>query len=129
MPKNPEPVDASRSPESPRPPEEPQGTMPRVAICTGKSCRKSQGLAELEAALADSCSVVRTACLGECKGPVVVANFESEEAVVLRRLRKRKQRAALLAFLFGAPLSQRLEQRRLEGRKREKAISKARRSA
>ncbi|MFT5733523.1 MAG: hypothetical protein ACJAQ3_001549 [Planctomycetota bacterium] len=101
---------------------------PQVALCTGKTCRRSPGFAELECALSQSCAVVRARCMGECKGPVVVAHPRAAEPVVLRRVRKPKQRRDLLAFLFGLEgLSERLEQRRLVARSREKAIEKARR--
>ena len=72
--------------------------------------------------------VIRTRCLGECKGPVLVAHPGAADPVVLKRVRKPKQRRDLLAFLFGVEgLSERLMRRRLVGRKGQKAIEKARR--
>lgn len=95
-------------------------------MCSGKTCRRSEGFAELETALSESCSLVKTRCLGECKGPMVVTQPDGPEPVVLKRVRKPKQRRDLLAFLFGVEaLSERLVRRRLAGRKREKAIERA----
>lgn len=110
--------------------QEASHTAPRVAICAGKSCRKNTGFTELTTALSESCDLVNVRCLGECKGPMVVVRLGAAEPVVLTRVRRSKQRRDLLAFLSGVGLlSERLERRRLVGRKREKAIEKARRDA
>ena len=83
-----------------------------MALCTGKACWKSAGFPELERALSEACAVVTTRCMGECKGLVVVIHPGSAEPIVLKRVRKPKQRRDLLAFLFGAKaLSGRLTRR------------------
>lgn len=101
---------------------------PSVGLCAGKSCRKSQGFSQLEAALSESCALRKTACLGVCKGPVVVIRQGDEEPEVLKRLRKKKHRRDLLELLSGAAeWTERLQRRRLSGRKRVKALAKVER--
>ncbi|MEM8711958.1 MAG: (2Fe-2S) ferredoxin domain-containing protein [Planctomycetota bacterium] len=109
-------------------------SIPAVALCCGKDCVKDKGFAELREALSERCDVRETRCLGLCKGPLVILNAPTCEAslsadvepVVLKRVAKPKQRRDLLkAILDGAPLSERLRRRVVNGKARRSALAKA----
>lgn len=96
---------------------------PGVAICAGGHCRRHDGFAELRDELGGVASVCEVRCLDLCDSPVVVVGPGDAKPVVLRKVRTRKQRRDLVAAVGGAPLTGRLKQRRVRGKRRRKALA------
>ena len=92
------------------------------AVCTGKDCRRSAGFEELQASLS-GVAYVETKCLDVCKGPVVVVDPASPDAVVLAKVRSPKQRRALLLLVArGGDPPDRLARRAVTGSTRRRAL-------
>ncbi len=93
-----------------------------VALCTGKDCRGSAGFEALHAALS-GVSCVGTRCLDLCKGPVVVIDPRSNDALVLAKVRSPKQRRELRRMIAsGGSPRDRLARRVVTGSRRRTAL-------
>lgn len=102
----------------------------RVAVCTGKSCRRrDEHVALRDELAATDAEVVEVSCLGICNGPVVVVQPASDDAVVLKRMRAKKARRKLCKLSqWPAKLPGRLRDQMVSGGKRNKALHRARRA-
>ena len=96
---------------------------PGVAVCVGGHCRRHAGFAELRAELGAATDVIEVRCLELCDSPVVVVGPGTAKPVVLRKLRTRKQRRDLVAVVGGAALTDRLQQRRVRGKRRRAVLA------
>lgn len=102
---------------------------PVVAICAGKDCRKRCEYARLRADLEPRCDIVEVACVGICSGPVVVANADSTDPLVLARLRSKKHRRDLLRLVDGGGrVSKELAKRTVGKNKRRATLKRVRRA-
>ncbi len=99
-----------------------------IALCVGKACRKRSEFHELHAMLT-GVPHLETRCLDVCKGPVVVVFADSDDEIVLGRVRSPKQRRDLARVIVdGHRLSERLERRNVTGTKRRTALRRLHRS-
>lgn len=101
-----------------------------AAVCVGKSCRRRpEHGAVREMIVAAGADVVDVACLGVCKGPVVVLGTGGDDAVVLKKVRGKKARRKLsVAVDSPGKLPKRLRELVVAGSKRVKALQRAQRS-
>lgn len=97
---------------------------PRVAVCAGKSCRRHEAYGDLLRDLGGVADVVTVRCLDVCDSPVVVVGPDTERPIVLRKVRKRKQRRDLIALARGEPITARLREREVRRKRRRKALDR-----
>ena len=100
-----------------------------VAMCAGKDCRARCEYSKMRRALERHCDVVELACVGICKGPVVVAHPHSEAPLVFSKLRSKQQRKQVVRVaLHGGTPSRELAARAVRGSKRKATIRRVRRA-
>ncbi len=66
-------------------------SWPSVAMCAGEDCRKRCELVKLRAALDAECEVIELKCVGNCRGPVIVAPPASKCPLDSARVRTKQQ--------------------------------------
>ena len=83
----------------------------KLRICQGKDCKKHRKrLVKLAEEVSDICPHDRVKCQDICKGPVVVM-LHGEHRYWFKQMKGDKVRRHFRAWLPGAPMSSRLEDR------------------
>ena len=94
-----------------------------VELCTGKHCSKRPEAPQLARFLAEVSAPIEIRCLGICDGPVIAVG-SGHAAIVLRHIRKPKDRRAVARLIDEGHITERLKKRTVTGTERRKAVDR-----